>query len=279
MQAGLLCGAAQSDGFQPRTRADASAAPVTPEGAAALVAARLLGAKCVREAMSIASAALQTLRAAAAAAAAATWGTATEDAGPAGGAAAAADKAGAGVQQSRPSSGVDSVVVDDRDTSGAVADVSVAHRGKRQRREGQDVAHPRPAAAAGPKAGLPAADLDDAGFASSDEYLGDVSEVSMSDDDGNDTLAQRRKRAALLSAPGPRTELEGAAPVQMLTAAGGPGGAGDDGAQGRAKDAVPGSDFPAVQEGHRQSAALGKHDDRPAKRQKKAKPVQKPKNR
>ena len=271
----MLCGAAQSDGFRPKVRADAGAAPINPEGAAALVAARLLGAKCVREAISAASAALQVLRTAAAAAIGA--GNAAEDAdagaGPSNGEAAAA----LDFQQPDGSPAAGAPADGDDVHCAAVTDISTAHRDKRQKRR-EDAAQPRPVSVAGATAPV---GPDEAEYASSDEYLGDVSEVSMSDDDGNDAAAQRRKRAALLAGPGAQSEAEEAsASLQTPRAAGGPDGAeGGQGVQAKARHAASSSVSLVSQEGQQHAAARDRQDNQPAKKQKKAKAVQKPKNR
>jgi len=249
LQAGALCGAPQSSGVEFKTRADAAAAPSTPEGAAALVAARLLGARCVREAVGRAVAEFQGLRAAAAAVGKAAV-PASEGAGDAAvtGSPTAEDKQ----LGQLPAAGDDSVRAD----SAAVVGAGPAHRDKRQRREAGVAAPEQPpagTAAASAAEAVPRQHVSE----DDDEYMGDVSDVSMSDDDGNDSAVQRSKGAVLLG------ELANSAAA--------------DGADPSDPDRTAGAAQPARQA--RAAPAGGERADRPAKKQKKAKPVQKPKNR
>ena len=178
-QAGALCGAPQSNGAKCRVRADAGAAPSTPEGAAALVAARLLGAKCVREAVGRALAELQGLRAVAA-------GKAEPPSQAPGDAATGSPVAARNRQPGPPAASGHS---EDADGAAAIGAVGLAHhRDKRQRREAS--AAPEPA---GTAAGSAAGAVPPQHVSADDDYMGDVSDVSMSDDEGNDATAQRQK--------------------------------------------------------------------------------------
>ena len=249
-QAGALCGAPQSSGVDFKTRADAGAAPSTPEGAAALTAARLLGARCVREAVGRALAELRGLRAAAAAgvkAAPASEGL--------GGDAATESPAAQKSRQPGPLPAAADHNVKAAD--GAAADhAGPAHRHKRQRLDAG--ATPEQARGAGAAAGTAAGAVPQHHVCEDDDdYMGDVSDVSMSDDDGNDAAAQRSKGAALLGGLADGAAVAGGDPSRSDTDA----GAAQPARQSRA------------------APAGGEGADRPAKKQKKAKPVQKPKNR
>ena len=244
LQAGALCGAPQSSGVEHRVRADAGAAPSTPDGAAALVAARLLGAKCVREAIGHALTELQGMRAAVAAGnAAPAPQRGPEDA-------ATNDPAAPQNKQPGPTAAADHSTKAD---GAAAVGAGTAHRDKRQRREATTPPDQPPA---GTASGLAAEPVLQVG--SDDDYMGDVSDVSMSDEEGNEPAAQRRKGAALLG-----------------------GGLGSGAAAGGAGPSRPETATAAASPQARQprESADGERPDRPSNKQKKAKPVQKPKNR